>query len=675
MSKSKKITIALAGNPNVGKSVLFNELTGGKQHVGNWPGKTVEKKEGHFFYKDYEIKIVDLPGTYSLTAYSTEELIARNYIVEGSPDVVIHVVDSTNLERNLYLTTQLIELGAKIVLDLNMSDLAEKQGLQINEKKISQLLKIPVVKTISPKRIGIFNLLDKTIELAEKKFIQSRQIIYGKELEDHLGRIEKFIENNINLPTKYRPQWIALKLLEKDEEIVSKIKSLKNGNVVINEVQRHRKHLQGVLGENINDAFASARYGFISGLLKESIVSEEKEKITISDKIDKIVTNKFLGIPIFLVAMWLMFQITFSIGGPLARWIDSFFGWAGVHLTNWLTLVGSPHWFISLIVNGLLGGVGTILVFVPNIFLLFLMIALLEDSGYMARAAFVMDRLMHKIGLHGKSFIPMILGFGCNVPAIMATRTLRNKRDRILTILIIPLMSCSARLPIYILFVSVFFTQYQGLIIFSLYLLGIILAVLMGLLFKRIFFKGLSAPFVMELPPYRLPTIKGSLIHMWERGSLFLKKAGTIILIAVIIIWALASFPLGVEYGSEQSIVGVIGKTIAPLFKPCGFGNWQSSVALFFGAAAKEVVVGTFGTLFGAKAEALGQAISGHFTPLSALSFMVFSLLYMPCIATIAVIKRETNSWRWPLFTIFYTTILAWIMSFLVYQIGSFLGF
>lgn len=501
--------------------------------------------------------------------------------------------------------------------------------------------------------------------------VKKPKISYGKELDEHISKLKNLISKTIKLPEGYLPKWTALKLLEKDKEVINKIKAVKNSSSVLKEAKQIGQHLKGVFGEEVDSVIADARYGFISGLVKESTQrTKPKEQLSRSDRIDKVVTNRVAGIPIFLLAMWLMFQITFKLSSPLMNWIDSFFSWLG-EMVGSLVKVG---WLSSLLADGIIGGVGSVLVFVPVIFLLFLAIALLEDCGYLSRAAFIMDRLMHKIGLHGKSFIPMLLGFGCNVPAIMATRTLESKRDRLLTILINPFMSCGARLPVYALFAAAFFSAYQGWIIFSLYVLGIIIAIIMGIIFKKTLFKGLSAPFVMELPPYRLPTIKGALIHMWERGSVFLKKAGTIIFAVVIIIWFLSSLPFGVGYASQESVIGHVGTFVAPIFKPLGFGTWQASVALLFGFVAKEVVVGTFGTLYGVEESALGSSLQQTFTPLAAYAFLVFVLLYIPCMAVIAVIKRETNSWKWPMFTAAYTTVIAWIMAFIVYRGGLLLG-
>jgi len=661
--------IALAGNPNSGKTTLFNSLTGMRQHVGNWPGKTVEKKEGSFNYTGKKIEVTDLPGTYSLTAYSIEEIVARDFIVDETPDVVINIVDASNLERNLYLTIQLIELGAKVILALNMNRFANKKGLEINVDKLSQLLGIPVVKIEAIDETGKKVLLDSVIEFHENK-IQNK-LKYGKEIEEHITELSNLIKAELN---EKNPEWIALKLLEKDKQIIETVSKIQNGKKVMMNVRQVQNHLDKVFGEDVDAAIADARYGFIAGLLKESVKKPAIDKMTMSENIDKIVISKIFGIPLFLLAMYLLFQITFTVSGPIINWINSGIGWLAESSMTFLEGVGAPAWLASLVGDGLFGGVGSVLVFVPIIMIMFFIISLMEDSGYMARAAFIMDKVMHKIGLHGKAFIPFLLGFGCTVPAIMATRTLESRKDRIMTMLLSPMMSCSARLPVYVLFTAAFFAKNKTLIIFSIYLLGIIIAMLIGLIFKKTLFKGESSPFVMELPPYRIPTLKGSFMHMWEKGKLFIIKAGTVIFGAVLVIWFLSSVPFGVEYGSEQSLVGIIGKIIAPVFQPLGFGNWQAAVSLLFGFIAKEVIIGSMGTLYGVGQEGLSAVLHGSFTPLSAYAFMVFVLLYVPCIAVIATIKKETNSWKWPAFTTVYLTVVAWIISFIVYQGGLLLG-
>lgn len=661
--------IALAGNPNCGKTTLFNSLTGMRQHVGNWPGKTVEKKEGSFQYKGKKIEVIDLPGTYSLTAYSIEEIVARDFIVDEKPDVVINIVDASNLERNLYLTVQLIELGAKVILALNMNKFADKKGLKIDAQKISQLLGIPVVKIEAIDETGKKLLLDAIMNFHENK-VQNK-LKYGKEIEEHISELSNLIKAELS---DENSDWLALKLLEKDKQVIETISKKQNGKKVMLKARQLQNHLDKVFGEDVDAAIADARYGFIAGLLKESVKKPLVDKLTLSENIDKIVISKIFGIPIFLLAMYLLFQITFTVSGPIVDWVDGGIGWLAENSMAFLEGIGAPAWLASLVGDGIFGGVGSVLVFVPIIMIMFFIISLMEDSGYMARAAFIMDKVMHKIGLHGKAFIPFLLGFGCTVPSIMATRTLESRKDRIMTMLLSPMMSCGARLPVYVLFTAAFFAKNEALIIFSIYLLGIVMAILVGLVFKRTLFKGESSPFVMELPPYRLPTMKGSLIHMWERGKLFMIKAGTVIFGTVLVIWFLSSVPFGVEYGSEQSLIGTMGKAIAPAFEPLGFGNWQASVSLIFGFIAKEVVVGSMGTLYGVGEEGLSEVLQQSFTPLSAYAFIVFVLLYVPCLTVIATIKRETNSWKWPLFTAVYLTVVAWIVSFIVYQGGLLFG-
>ncbi len=667
----KEIKIALAGNPNSGKTSIFNNLTGSHQHVGNWPGVTVEKKEGYFFYENYKVNVVDLPGIYSLSASTIDEKIARDFLLDEKPDLVVCIVDSSNLERNFYLVTQLLEMKQKIVIDLNMIDIAEAKGLKIDENKLSLILNLPVVKTVASKNKGT-DLLKKAIITAyQNKKISDFKINYNKKIEEALKRIIPLLEEN-NVEEDKR--WISLKLLEGDQHIIHRIKEKYKIHNIEEKILAEVTRIEKETGEDIITLMVDNRYGYIKGVLNEILQKSFKRKISweVSDRIDRIILNRFLGIPIFLLIMYATFQLVFTVGGPAAEVIDTFFSWLGTEAGEILKKAGASDMLISFFVDGVIGGVGSVLVFLPNILLLFLVISFLEDTGYMARAAFVMDKLMHTLGLHGKSFIPMILGFGCNVPAIMATRTLESEKDRILTILVNPLISCSARLPIYVLFTSVFFTKHQGLVVFSLYLLGIVLAIVVARIFKNIFFKEEVAPLIMELPPYRLPQFKSVLIQMWLRAKVFLIKAGTIIFVTVVLIWFLGSLPPGVEYASEKSIIGKIGKFFAPIFKPAGFGFWQAAVALVFGILAKEVVVGTLGTLFGGE-EGLSQILPHYFTPLSAYAFMVMSLIYVPCIATIAVIKRETN-WKWTLLAIGYSLILGWIMAVLIFQIGNLLG-
>lgn len=676
-SETKEMIIAIAGNPNCGKTVLFNGLTGSRQHVGNWPGVTVEKKEGILTYKDRLVKVVDLPGTYSLGAYSEDEAVARDYILFDKPDVVINVIDSTNIERNLYLTSQLLEMGARVVIALNMYDEAKARRINIDIDKISSLLGVPVIPTVATKNQGIKELLEHAASTAGKTVNKSFEIKYGTEIEEAISQLQALIMNESKLMEVGSPRWLAIKYLEGDKTILGLIGKYS----ISDEMKKSRtylvKKLESLWGDEIEAVFAEKRYGFIGGIVKETVkrhVSAE-EKHSMTDKVDRVVTNRFLGIPIFLIAMWAVFQFTFALGNPLADLIDLLFRWLGEAAKSVIDALGAPELLTSLIVDGIIGGAGSVLVFIPNIFLLFFAISLLEDSGYMARAAYITDRFMHMLGLHGKSFIPMIIGFGCNVPGILAARTLENKRDRLVTILINPLMSCSARLPVYILFTGAFFSAKQGLVIFMLYILGITLAIGVGVLFKKLIFKGETSHFVMELPPYRIPTLKSTFIHMWDRGSSFLRKAGTIIVAVVVLVWVLSNLPAGVGYASKESLLGQLGSFLAPVFKPAGFGTWQAAVALLFGIVAKEVIVGTLGTVYGAGEEGLSAVIAASWTPLSAFSFMVMTLIYIPCAATIAAIRRETNSWGWTAFAICYSLVLGWIMSVLVYQIGTLLGF
>ena len=668
------ITIGLAGNPNCGKTTIFNNLTGARQHVGNWPGVTVEKKEGYFQSDGYRFNVVDLPGTYSLGAYSLDEVVARDFILSGGADVVVNVVDASNIERNLYLTTQLIEMGANVVIALNMVDEAEKK-YHLDAGGLSELLGIPVVKTIGHLNRGTKELIATVIDVAHTCTTCDLNLRYGNEIEPHLGEIENALSDFQTL-NDLRPRWVALKLLEEDERVQELVSNNPEGPRLLENVRNAVEHIRTVVGDDPEVLIADYRYGFIAGLVKEAVRPKEPSKArrNVSDRIDKVLMNRIIGLPIFIALAWAMFQLTFTVANPLVRGIEIVFEWLGKNLGAFLTSVGSPSIVTSFLVDGAIGGVGSVLVFVPNIFLLFLMISIIEDTGYMTRVAFLMDKLMHKLGLHGRSFIPMILGFGCNVPAILATRTLEARRDRMITILVNPLMSCSARLPVYVLFAGAFFTAHQGFAVWSLYLLGIVLAVVMAKVFGSTLFRGQTAHFVMELPPYRLPTVRGTVIHMWERGRLFLKRAGGIIFGIVIVLWGLSNLPPGVEYAGENSFVGYIGRAVAPIFGPAGFGEWQSAVALIFGFLAKEVVVGTFGVLYGAGEEGLKTVVQQHFTPLSAYAFMVMTLIYTPCMATVAIIKRETGSWGWTLFAVAYSLILGWTMAVVVYQVGLLLG-
>lgn len=683
MRNLSKLKIGLTGNPNTGKSTLFNALTGAKQHVGNWPGKTVDKKEGNFTYNNNQIQIVDLPGSYSLTAYTEEETITTDFILEEKPDVIVQILDAQNLERNLYMTLQLIELRTPLVIAINMVDLAIKKNIKIDTKKLSILLNIPIVIIDARRKRNFDKLLDAILKQAKNKNHSFVKLKYGTEVNDELEALTNIIERNEKGAVETNLNWAVLKLLEGDLRVEQKFTKKKYYLDLKMQLERSKNHLENIFNKDISNILAITRYGFIKGLSKEIIqYGKNPPSGNTSDKIDNILTNRFIGIPIFLIIAWLMFQATFVLSEPLMGWIESFMKNAGNRLISLLTSWNTPDLLKSLIVDGVIGGVGGVLVFIPIIGIMFMIIAIMEDTGYMARVAFIMDKLMHIIGLHGKAFIPMILGFGCNVPGIMATRTIENKKDRLVTILINPFISCGARLPVYALFAGAFFSANRGWVIFSLYFGGVAIAIMMGLILKIILSKNLSSPFVIELPPYRWPSLKGLMIHVWERVWLFIKKAGTIILAFSIIIWALASFPLNTEYGSQESLAEQAGTFISPVFEPLGFGNWQSSVALIFGFAAKEVVVGTFGTLYGVEdtnisdgVSTLSEALKNDFTPLSAYAFMVFILLYTPCMAVLAVVKRETNTWKWPLIMVIYTTAIAWTFSFLIYQGGTILGF
>lgn len=669
----EELIIGLAGNPNVGKTTVFNQLTGMHQHVGNWPGKTVERAEGHFEYDNINFDVVDLPGNYSLSAHSIEEIISRDFIVDDDSDVIINIVDAANLERNLYLTVQMMELDANLILALNMNDFAKRKEHYIKINEMAELLGIPVVEINAKNKEGFDKLLKTAIKQSKNPIHSSEKLVYGDELREHLGDLKELIENEKELMDA-PAIWTAIKLLEKDQIIIDKVQKSSNGSKIMEEVNKLDKHLYDIFSEDGEEIIANARYAFIDGLIKEAVSKPEVEKPTITDKIDNIVTNKYLGIPIFLVILYAMFQFVFTVGTPLQDIIQTGFDMLGDMLNGWL----GESLLSSFLVDGIVGGVGGVIVFVPQIAIMFLVISILEDSGYLARAAFVMDKVMHKfVGLHGKAFIPMILGFGCGVPGVMATRTMENESDRLLTMMILPFMSCTARLPVYTLFIAAFFTAYQGEMLFAIYLIGIAVAIIVASILKRTMFKGMSSPFVMELPSYKIPSLKGVLLHTWEKTKGFLRKAGTIILAASILVWILASLPAGVEYGSSESIIGQIGTTIAPIFAPLGFGEWQASVALLFGVVAKEVVVSTFSSILGVAdaGTAINGAIHGLFTPLSAFTFMIFVLLYVPCFATLSAIKQETNGWKWPIVMVLITTITAYVVSFLVYNVGLFLGF
>ncbi|OPY77955.1 MAG: Ferrous iron transport protein B [Syntrophus sp. PtaU1.Bin005] len=713
-----KIVVALAGNPNSGKTTIFNNLTGARQHVGNYPGVTVERKEGFLRHGDTELKIVDLPGTYSLTAYSAEELVARNFLLDEMPDVVVDILDASNLERNLYLAVQLMELGVPLVLAFNMSDMARARGYEFDIEKISRYFGARIVQTTGNKGGGMKELLDAIVLTAEERDSEVDHagkgrppaVNYGPEIEEEIAGIEALIKMANSLNGKYDARWLAVKLLENDRELRKAVASPE----VHAQIEKSAAHLEKTLGEQPETTIAGCRYGFISGVCQEAARSTIEIRHTMSDRVDAVVTNRVLGLPIFLGLMYLVFQLTFTLGDPPMGWLEALFGWMGEKMAGWWP-EGSESLLKSLLVDGVIGGVGGVVVFLPNILLLFLAIAILEDTGYMARAAFIMDRLMHKIGLHGKSFIPMLIGFGCSVPAIMATRTLENRRDRLTTMMVVPLMSCGARLPIYALIIPAFFPQaWHGPMLWIIYVIGVLLAVASAKLLRLTVLKGESVPFVMELPPYRLPTLKGVLIHMWERGWLYLKKAGTIILGISILLWAMTTFPglsaeessryekarqavamenIGEEEKAEKlaaldnaekeaalrgSIAGNVGHALEPLLKPMGF-DWKIGTALIGAFAAKEVFVAQMGIVYAMgeadeESETLRDKLKGTYSPLVGFCIMLFCLVSAPCMATIAVTRRESNSWRWALFQLGGLTLMAYVLTVIVFQTGRLLG-
>jgi len=788
-----KVTVALVGNPNSGKTTIFNNLTGGRQHVGNYSGVTVEKKEGYRHFKDNDFVIVDLPGTYSLTAYSLEEVVTRNFIVNDKPDMVIDILDTSNLERNLYLTVQLLELERPTILALNMIDMADASGLKIDDAKLAECLgNSPVVRTNGVDSTGMEELLSNIPQSGTKQQNSIFRLNYGADIESAIQKLEPLLiplYEKLQFPTR----WLALKLLENDNNIVDSIKGITDAESIMSVSRELRTELIKKLGEDVEIFIAGQRYQFVGKVYQQAVDNRSVNTVTVSDKIDKILTNRMFGLPIFFVLMWLVFNLVFTLGAIPSDWIDQGFGMLGTYFDT----VISDGPLKSLIVDGVIGGVGGVLVFIPSILLLFLAIAILEDTGYMARAAFIMDKVMGRFGLHGKSFIPLLLGFGCSATAMMGTRTLENPRDRMVTMLVTPLMSCTAKLPVYTILIAAFFDKdIAGNVLFSIYLLGIILALIVAKVFRSTVFKGESEPFVMELPPYRMPTLKSVVIHMWERSSLYLKKAGTIILAASILMWFLTTYPKDIEYSKdydalvaqaeeaytqqvdeevlskltieeieqneqlatlidtlqtaeekfaeatkeleedsleyvkleeekmaankdleiangelypyaekyvaltqelkeekgkieneiageelEKSYAGQFGKMIEPAIAPLGF-DWRIGVALVSGASAKEVIVSTMGTIYSIgdgneDAYSMTKALQNdpHMNPLVAYALMVFVLIYSPCLAALAVMKRETGSWKWPAVSMVYSTTLAWILTFIVYQGGKLLGF
>ncbi|KAA6335767.1 Ferrous iron transport protein B [termite gut metagenome] len=718
LGKRRSINVALVGNPNCGKTSLFNLASGAHEHVGNYSGVTVSAKEGYFDFEGYRFKIVDLPGTYSLSAYTPEEVYVRKHIIEQTPDVIINVVDSSNLERNLFLTTQLIDMDVRMVVALNMYDELEASGNTLNHYLLGKLLGVPMIPTVCKKSRGIGDLFHIIINLYEgadyvdeqgiidpevakdiqdwhhKHVDESRHgehiedytreyklhraiyrhihINHGPDLERTIEEVKEEISLNDFIRYKYSTRYLAIKLLENDEEAEHWIHELPNAEGILKKRDRAVKRIADTLKEDSEYAIANAKYGFISGALKETFVDNYLEQRTVTKLIDAFVTHRLLGFPIFFLFMFLMFECTFIFGEyPMAgiEWLVNAFG-------SWVSDTMSEGPLKDLLIDGIVGGVGGVIVFLPNIMILYFFISIMEDSGYMARAAFIMDKVMHQMGLHGKSFIPLLMGFGCNVPAIMASRTIENHKSRLITMLVNPLMSCSARLPIYLLLIGAFFPENGSVILLTIYATGILLAVLMSRLFSKILVKGDDIPFVMELPPYRMPTAKAIFRHTWEKGVQYLRKMGGIIMLASVVIWFLEYYPNHNAYDTvteqqENSYIGRVGKAIEPALAPLGF-DWKLDIGLLTGMGAKELVVSSLGVLYANDAEANTTSLAQRMpiTPLVAFCYMLFSLIYFPCIASFAAIKHESGSWKWAVFTALYTTTLAWIVSFAVYQIG-----
>jgi ferrous iron transport protein B len=729
IEKRKNINVALVGNPNCGKTTLFNIASGSKEHVGNYSGVTIDSKIAKFKFQDYTFNITDLPGTYSLSAYTPEELFVREHILTRVPDIVVNVVDASNLERNLYLTTQLIDMDLRVVVALNMYDELEKRGASFDAEALGRMLGAPFIPTIGTRGVGMDLLFEKIIEVYDNKSPELRHvhINYGKTVEKGIQEVQELVRENKNIEAQYSPRYISVKLLEKDSSIEGLLKMKPNFQQIKETSNRQIENIEQIFSEDSETAITDARYGFIAGALKETYKENAVVRQRKSHLIDNFITHKLFGFPVFLFFMFIMFFATFQLGQFPMTWIESLVAFIGGSIDK--LMAEGP--FKDLLIDGVIGGVGGVIVFLPNILILFLFISFMEDTGYMARAAFIMDKLMHRIGLHGKSFIPLIMGFGCNVPAIMSTRTIENKNDRILTILINPFMSCSARLPVYILIIGAFFPENPSSMLFLVYIIGIFMAIVVARIFKKAFFSSDEAPFVMELPPYRMPTLKGTIRHMWDKGFQYLKKMGGIILVGSIIIWALGYYPRTVDYSQdyvqqaellqqelkvtdnadaklqmraeldfvkqemkmeqqEFSYIGRIGKFIQPAMEPLGF-DWKISVSLLAGVTAKEIVISTMGVLFmsdgdnGENIGSLQEKLKNErhqygerkgeyvFTPLVAFTFLMFILIYFPCIAVIAAVKKEAGSWKWAVFTIVYTTALAWIVAFIVNKTGSIL--
>ncbi len=662
------ITVALVGNPNCGKTSLFNFASGAHERVGNYSGVTVDAKEGYTDFEGYRIKLVDLPGTYSLTAYSPEELYVRKQLVENTPDVIINVIDSSNLERNLYLTTQLMDMHLRVVCALNMFDELEHRGDLLDIEKLSSLLGMPLVPTSFKTGRGLQDLLRTVIHIFESReghdqYYRHQHINHGHEIENGISNIQQYLKGNDLLRLKYSTRWLAIKLMEMDKEAENVVRQLPEYEDIIKARDVAVARIKEETEDDSETAIMDAKYGFIRGALQESgyKMGTKNDTYRVTHQLDNIITHKWLGFPLFIFLLFLMFEVTFTLGQYPMDWIDMGVEWLGDFISQ--NMDEGP--LKAMLVDGVIGGVGAVIVFLPQILILYTFISFMEDSGYMARAAFIMDKLMHSMGLHGKSFIPLIMGFGCNVPAVMATRTIESRRSRLITMLVMPMMSCSARLPIYIMIIGAFFSaRYQSLVMISLYVVGILLSVVMARIFSKWVIKGEDTPFVMELPPYRFPTSKAIFRHTWEKGKQYLKKMGGIILVASIIVWALGYFgTMGVAPSLEESFIGLLGKTIEPLFLVQGF-DWRLDVSLLAGIGAKEIVASTMGVLYGNEY---------NFTVLEAYAFLLFVLIYFPCLATIVAIRHESGSWKWALFTAAYTTLLAWIVSAVFYQVGSLL--
>ena len=656
------IKVALVGNPNCGKTSLFNFASGAHGHVGNYSGVTVDASMAHASFEGYEFDLTDLPGTYSLSCYSPEELYVREHLMKQHPDVVINVIDSSNLERNLYLTTQLVDMNVRMVCALNMYDEFERRGDFVHIKTLSTLFGVPFIPTSFKSGRGVQELFHEVISVYEDKSLLARHIHipHGHELEAGIEHIQEHLKEDEEVRPLYSTRYLAIKLLENDTSVERYVRQLPNADEIIEAKEMAAARVKEEIKEDSETAIMDAKYGFVHGALTEAEFRKGTKEDTyrMTHFIDDVLSNKYFGFPIFFLILFVMFQVTFSLGQYPMDWIDAGVEWLGELIGS--TIPKGP--LRSMLVDGVIGGVGSVIVFLPQILILYFFISLMEDSGYMARAAFIMDKLMHKMGLHGKSFIPLIMGFGCNVPAVMATRTIESRRSRLITMMILPFMSCSARLPIYIMIVGTFFSyQYRSWVMLSLYAIGILVAVIVSKIFSTFVIKGEDTPFVMELPPYRMPTAKAIGRHTWEKGKEYLKKMGGVILVASIIVWALGYFgPMGVAPSMDQSFIGMMGKTIAPLFSPQGF-NWQLDVSLIAGVGAKEIVASTIGVLGGLE----------ELTPFVSYCYLLFVLLYFPCIATIVAIKHETGSWRWAAFAAIYTTSVAWIVSASVYQIGQ----